>query len=192
MQSVEQPYTIVTMQINDKDFNERLKSDLHNYLMSVGEIDTMMPDAPDIEWKWEELAQAYLPDGIREFGAYPTVSLGWMMYVGMAVAKMWDKDWATFSKIENLYAYIRDQRGYDCMDEYIREEILEIHGEEYDRVEKIVGECASRTHAMLRRETIEPGTKQAFEAYVTCIKQLYLMGAAMQLHRMGYKMTPLG
>jgi len=23
----------------------------------------------------------------------PLASLGWMMYIGMAVAKMWDEDW---------------------------------------------------------------------------------------------------
>ena len=33
-------------------------------------------------------------------------------------------EWAIYSKIENLYAYLRDKRGYDAMDEYIREDVL--------------------------------------------------------------------
>ena len=32
---------------------------------------------------------------------------------------------------------------------------------------------------------------EAFNAYVACLHQLYLMGAAMQLKRMGYHMTKM-
>ena len=34
-------------------------------------------------------------------------------------------------------------------------------------------------------------TKEAFNAYVACLHQLYLFGAAMQLKRMGYHMTKM-
>jgi hypothetical protein len=33
--------------------------------------------------------------------------------------------------------------------------------------------------------------KKAFNGYVACLRQLYLMGAAMQLKRMGYHMTKM-
>ena len=33
--------------------------------------------------------------------------------------------------------------------------------------------------------------KEAFNAYVACLHQLYLFGAAMQLKRMGYHMTKM-
>ena len=33
--------------------------------------------------------------------------------------------------------------------------------------------------------------RQAFNGYVACLHQLYLMGAAMQLKRMGYHMTKM-
>ena len=36
---------------------------------------------------------------------------------------------------------------------------------------------------------IPDGIKEAFEGYVACLHQLYLMGAAIQLKRMGYHMT---
>lgn len=62
---------------------EKFKNNLVSYLQEHGLVDEMLPDAIDIEGKWMEIAQAYLPDGTREFSAYPTVSLGWMMYVGM-------------------------------------------------------------------------------------------------------------
>lgn len=172
-------------------FEEKLHNDLFQYLLSMKEVDQHMPECPDVEEKWEEIAKAYIPDGIREFQDYPSASLGWMMYIGMAVAKMWDTEWEIYSKIEDLYAYMRDKRGYDSMDEYIREELLLLQGDDYMMQEKVVGECASRVYNALMRQHIEPGTKAAFEAFVACLHQLYLFGAAMQLKRMGYHMTKM-
>ena len=170
-------------------FEEEIKKDLKMYLTMLDKVDERLPEAPDIEEKWEPIAKAYIPDGIREFGAYPTVSLGWMMYVGMAVAKMWDEDWERYSALGNIYLHLRDQRGYDCMDEYVRQDILHLMGNEYKEMESLVAECASRTHSKLRRANYEPGTKDAFNAYVCCLHQMYLMGAAVQLKAMGYRMT---
>ena len=176
----------------EQRFEDLLREDLHRYLRSANEVDDRVPECPDVEDKWEAVAQAYLPDGIREFQDYPTVSLGWMMYVGMAVAKMWDTEWEVYSKLEDIYAYLRDKRGYDNMDEYIRQEVLLLGCDDYTSLERLVGECASRVHSALMRQRIEPGTKEAFHAYVACLRQLYLMGAAMQLNRMGYHMTSMG
>ena len=170
-------------------FEEKLHQDLHQFLLSMKEVDERLPECPDVEDKWEEIAKAYIPDGIREFQDYPSASLGWMMYIGMAVAKMWDTEWDIYSKIDDLYAYMRDKRGYDAMDEYIREDVLLLQGVDYTVLEKVAGECASRVYNALRHQNIEPGTKEAFNAYVSCLHQLYLMGAAMQLNRMGYHMT---
>ena len=90
-----------------KQFEEQLQKDLHQFLLSMKEVDERLPQCPDVEEKWEEIAQAYIPDGIREFNDFPSASLGWMMYIGMAVAKFWDAEWEIYSKIENLYAYLR-------------------------------------------------------------------------------------
>ena len=64
-----------------------------------------------------------------------------------------------------------------------------LSGADYVALEKLVGECASRVYNVLHRQNIEPGTKEAFNAYVSCLHLLYLMGAAVQLKRMGYHMT---
>jgi len=77
------------------------------------------------------------------------------------------------------------------MDEYIREEILQLKGDDYTRLEHLVGECASRVYNALMRQHFEPGTKDAFNGFVSCLHQLYLMGAAIQLKRMGYHMTKM-
>lgn len=172
-------------------FEESLHRDLHSFLVSLKEVDSRIPECPDVEGKWAEIAKAYLPDGIREFSDYPSVSLGWMMYIGMSVAKFWDMEWGIYSKVENLYAYMRDKRGYDALDEYIREDVLQLSGADYTELEKVVGECASRVYNALHHQNIEPGTKEAFHAYVACLHQLYLMGAFMQLNRMGYHMSKM-
>lgn len=174
-----------------ENFEDTLHDDLHQFLLSVKEVDERLPECPDVEDKWEEIAKAYIPDGIREFQDFPSASLGWMMYIGMAVAQMWDKEWEIYSKVEDLYAYMRDKRGYDAMDEYVREEVLLLKGADYTVLEKLVGECASRIYNALLRQNIEPGTKEAFNAYVASLHQLYLMGAAVQLKRLGYHMTKM-
>ena len=183
------------------NFEEQLHQDLHKFLQSMKEIDARLPECPDVEEKWERIAKAYVPDGIREFFAeqsgkaerndFPSASLGWMMYIGMAVAKFWDAEWEIYSKIDDLYAYMRDKRGYDAMDEYIREDVLLLRGIDYNVLEKLVGECASRVYNALRHQNIEAETKEAFYAYVSCLHQLYLFGVAMQLNRMGYHMTKM-
>ena len=97
-----------------ENFEKILRKDLHQFLLSMKEVDERLPECPDVEDKWEEIA-----------------------------------------------------------------------------LEKVTGECASRVYNALRHQNIEPGTKEAFNAYVSCLHQLYLMGAAMQLNRMGYYMKKM-
>jgi len=170
-------------------FEEKLHENLHAYLMEKGECDERLPDCPDVEEKWEQIATAYIPDGVREFNSYPEASLGWMMYIGMAVAKFWDGEWEIYSKLENIYSYLKEKRGYDCLDEYVREEVLMLTGDDYAALEKLTGSCATQVNSFLRHQDIEPSTKEAFNAYVDCLHQLYVMGAAVQLKRMGYHMV---
>lgn len=174
-----------------ENIEETLRKDLHQFLLSMKEVDEQLPVCPDVEEKWEDIAKAYIPDGIREFQSFPLASLGWMMYIGMAVAKMWDTEWEIYSKIEDLYAYMRDKRGYDSMDEYIREEVLLLRGVDYTVLERVTGECASRVYNTLMHQHIEPGTREAFNGYVASLHQLYLMGVAAQLKRMGYHMVKI-
>ena len=119
-----------------ENFEEILRKDLHQFLISMKEVDERLPECPDVEEKWESIAKVYIPDGIREFQDFPSASLGWMMYIGMAVAKF-------------------------------------------------------RVYNDLMHQHIEPGTKEAFNAYISCLHQLYLMGASMQLKRMGYHMAKM-
>lgn len=176
---------------NIEEVEELFRKDLHKYLMSVGTVDERLPEAPDIEELWQKVGESYLPDGMREFAEYPTVSLGWMMFVGMAITKYWDADWELYSKVDDIYKYLRDQRDFDHLDDYVCESVLLLSEEEHEKMAKVVGECASRTYSMLYHQHLEPGTPEAFQAYVSALHQMYLMGMAMELRRLGYHMTAL-
>jgi hypothetical protein len=172
-------------------FEDTIHKSLHQYLVGVGEVDERLPECPDVTDRWQSIGQSYIPDGAREYRDYPVASLGWMMYIGMAVAKLWNDEWEIYSQIEDLYIYMRDKRGYDALDEYICEDVLMVRGKGVESLAQVVGECAARVNADLMREHLEPGTREAFEAYVACLRQLYLFGMAMQLKRMGYHMQRL-
>ena len=148
-------------------FENTIHNDLYQYLLGEKAIDERMPECPDVTDRWASIGSSYIPDGAREYRDYPAASLGWMMYIGMAVAKLWDDEWEIYSQIEDLYIYMRDKRGYDNLDEYISEDVLMVRGDEQERLAQMV---------------------EAFDAYVTCLRQLYLFGMAVQLKRMGYHM----
>ena len=176
-----------------EDYGNKLKTILLQYLRQENVVGERFPICPDVEDKWNAMLHAYLPDGVREFNEYPMVSLGWTMFLGMALAKFWDEDWEIYEALNTLSLYegIRDKRGFDEMDEYILEDILKLDEEGCKKMTDIVAECASITNTVLRKESVEPGTKEALEAYMESLHQMYLMGMAVQLNAMGYKMLGL-
>ncbi len=174
-----------------KNFEDTLHDDIVNFLVGRGKVDSHLPECPDVEQKWEKIAQSYIPDGAKEYQNYPVASLGWMMYIGMAIAKFWDEDWQYYSNVLDLYNYIKVKRGYDCLDEYICEEVLQLNGEEKSTTESIVNECAARAHSAILHSAVEPGTYDAFNIYVDSLHQLYLAGMYVQLRSMGYRMKKI-
>jgi len=174
-----------------ENFAENLLNDLHRYLVDRGAVDQRLPECPDVEEKWPAVAEAYLPDGAREFNLYPIASLGWMMFIGMAIAKFWDTDWEKYAQIGDLYTPLRDKRGYDHLDEYVMDEVLDLHGDDAEAMQNLVGDCAERAKRALFAQDIEPGTADAFKGYVACLQCMYQLGMAVQLKAMGYHMERL-
>lgn len=174
-----------------ENFADKLKVLLLQYLRQEGVVGERFPICQDVEDKWQNILTAYMPDGVREYNEYPMVSLGWIMFVGMAMAKYWDLDWEKYADKDDIYETLRKQRGFDEMDEYILEEVLVYDEEKCKKMTDIVAECACITNTFLRNQNIEPGTKAAVEAYLECLHQMYLMGMAVQLNDMGYKMLGL-
>lgn len=171
-------------------FEELVRNDLISFLQHKEALDEKVPECPDVEEKWHEIGRSYLPDGIREFKDYPVVSLGWMMFIGMAMAYYWDTDWEKYSKETDFYEKIRDMKGYDNLDEAVAQDILGYEGEKAEEIIDKVAECASRVYNLLTHHHIEPGTDVAFGCYVAALHQLYLAGMMVELNALGYHMTP--
>lgn len=177
-----------------ENFEEKVKKDLHQYLVKMERVDEKLPECPDVEELWPGVERAYMPDAVREFTDYPIVSLGWIMFVGMGLAKYWDIDWEKYGKEngEKLYTDMRDAKGYDNMDDYILYDVLQLDKEEGEKVSDIVGECAARVLSAIQHSGIEAGTEEAVEAFRGALHALYIMGMAMELNALGYHMQLLG
>ncbi|MCQ2128350.1 MAG: hypothetical protein MJZ08_02815 [Bacteroidaceae bacterium] len=182
--------------MEQQEYIERYEKSLATHLLRMltieGKLGGQILVTDDMTDKWVEIAPSYVADSVKEVADYPTVSLGWAMYLGMAVAKFWDDDWSIYNKVGNLYEYIRDKRGYDYMDEYVREEVLGLKGEEFDKTEKLVQSCAQQVLARIRHEQIEPQSPLAYHIYIASVRVLYQIGASVVLHSMGYKFEKIG
>lgn len=170
-----------------------IREDLERYLKAEGLLDERLPECPDVEELWSDVRDAYLPDGVREYGEYPVTSLGWIMFVGMAMAKFWDTDWEEYSKAggKQLYEKMRDEKGYDNLDDFILTQVLGLGEKEAEKTASIVGECAARVYHKLRTSNLEPGSEEAAHAYLSALHQLYLMGLYVELNALGYHMTKM-
>ena len=172
-------------------FEESVRKNLVDYLQGKGVIDAHVPECPDVEEKWAEIARSYIADGAREFAGYPVVSLGWMMFLGMAMAYYWDTDWEKHHDRKDIYEELRDRRGYDNMDEVIIGDVLRYEGDDAEKVSDLVASCAARVHSLMQHSHVEPGTSEAYGYYIAALHQLYLAGMAVELNALGYHMTPL-
>ena len=170
-------------------YEAKLMQDMMRLGIDKGEIDERLPETPDITEKWDGIVQEYMVDSIKEIAKYPTVALGWAMYVGMAVAKYWDEDWELYGKVDNLYIHLRDQRGYDYLDEVVRGELYGYKDKDFTDCEDLVRSCAQLALDHIRHEQIEPQSPMAYYVYARSIKVLYIIGAAVGLRRLGYKMV---
>ena len=138
------------------------------------------------------IGQSYMTDGIREYNTgYPSVALGWMMFIGMAVAKYWDVEWEVYGKVPDLYVYLRDRIDFDHMDDYILDKVLCLDADTRKKMNDAVAESASRTYNMMSHMCLESGTAAAMRAFTAALHQMYVMGVAVELKALGYHMTKL-
>lgn len=172
-------------------YEENLMQHMLKLTTSMQLLNGQLLESEDIAAKWEIVAPAYVADAVKEIAAYPTVALGWSMYLGMAVAHYWDEDWTVYGNVPNLYEYVRDKRGFDYMDEVVRGDILMLKGTDYAEMERIVQGCAQQVLDKIRFEQIEPQSPMAFHVYARSVKVLYRIGVAVELKRLGYKFEKL-
>lgn len=176
----------------DNPVEQIFHDDLYGYLRSLDLVDERIPEAPDLDELWFKIGQSYMTDGIREYNTgYPSVALGWMMFIGMAVAKYWDVEWEVYGKVPDLYVYLRDRIDFDHMDDYILDKVLCLDADTRKKMNDAVAESASRTYNMMSHMCLEYGTAAAMRAFTAALHQMYVMGVAVELKALGYHMTKL-
>lgn len=169
-------------------FDQQLTQHLLRLCTSARLLSGQLLETPDLEAVWPEVCTPYLGDAVPEIAKYPTVAIGWMGFVGMALADRWDKSWEEAMKAPHeLYPALL-KRGFDALDDYVLDEVLAVtDAEERAHLHAVMRTCAEAAHAALRREEIEPQSPMAFHCYVHALRVMYRIGIAIQLHRLGYK-----
>lgn len=172
-------------------YEAQLQQRLLEYCTAHKRLEGRLLETPDITDKWNGIDAEYIADAIKEIEKYPTVALGWAMYVGMGVAKYWDEEWEVYDKVPNLYTYLRDKRGFDYLDEVVRGDLFGLKDEDFVKCEDLVRGCAQIALDMIRHEQIEPSSPTAFHVFARSVKVLYRIGAAVALRELGYNLVKL-
>ncbi len=169
------------------NFNAKLQQLLLQAGCSFATVEGKLLTSPDLDDYWQKLAPEYLSDAVMEIADYPLVSLAWAGYLGMGVANGWDRAWDIASKLP--YQYYLGSRGFDDMDERILGDILgvEVSGPAAEEIEDHLRSLAQVALSAIRHENIEPQSEMAYRVFAISCKQMFRMGASMELKRMGYK-----
>lgn len=170
-----------------ENFETSLQDELLRLCTSMKMLSGQLPASDDIDNRWRELAPEYMADAVPQVRDYPTVSVAWAAYVGMAVAHGWDSDWEACSKAS--YQSYYGNQGFDDMDEHIVQQVLGLLPDGYEAaaLENAIRRCGEAAVARIRHEHIEPQSPMAFHIFARACKVMYRTGAALELKRLGYK-----
>ncbi len=169
------------------DFEQKLEQELLKLCTNQGMLDGGLLATDDINDRWRELAPEYMADAVPQIRDYPTVSVAWAAYLGMAVANGWDADWELHSRM--TYKSYYGLQGFDDMDDHIVNDVLGIalNSDEASKLESVVRLCGETAVSFIRHEQIDPQTPTAFHIFARACKVMFRIGAALELKRLGYK-----
>ena len=168
-------------------YEDNLLKEMLRMCTSLGMLDGELLSSEDIDQKWKEWAPDYIAEALPEVNSYPEFAIACAGYVGMATAQWWDEDWGRHhgAKDETLHG----PRGFDDMDEYIVQNILNLELTSVDakQIMNILLCCAQKATTFIRHEHIEAQTIKAFHIFARTVRVMFRIGAALQLKRLGYK-----
>ena len=179
------------------DFLNKYEQDLLNdclgYATQASYLNGQLFETIDITELWDEIAPEYMADAVPNVTQYPLVAIAWAAYLGVAYAHLWDKDWESFNEEPNPYKYVVGVRGFDMMDEYVCNELIQIGYEspEGQALESVLRSMAEICQNRIKKEQIEPQSQLAFHVFARSVKVMYRIGAAIELARLGYKYEKL-
>lgn len=163
-------------------FEHLLHEELLHYLKSLGIIHSDIDVCAEMDDLWEKIARPYVPDAIRQWDTHqsPATTMGSMMYIGMAVAKLWQQGEQERCKMDNLYQSLYNKGGFTEIGRVVSKEVLQLTEEQDQATAKLVSDCADRTFALLKRQDFKPTTRNGFKGYLRCIRQMFIFGAAIE------------
>lgn len=185
--NIAQNFQIMELKDYLDNFEEKLQQEILRLCTNYRFLDGKLLATDDIDDYWQVLAPEYIADAVELVQEYPTVSVAWAAYLGIAVAFGWDIDWNTISKAK--YKDFYGEQGFDDMDEHLIRDVVgvSLDSEEAKNLEEMIRRCAQKAIDLIRHEQIEPQSPVAFHVFTRAVRVMYRTGAAIQLKRMGYK-----
>lgn len=170
------------------NFEEKMRKRLLSIATRRNALEGKLLESDDLKDFWSRIEPEYMADAVPQIASYPTVSVAWATYLGMAAAYCWDVDWTTYSKTPYQGFYGSD--GFDNMDDHIVQDILGIplDSNEARALVTLIQSLAQEAVDMIRHEQIEPQSKMAFYAFVRACRAMFAIGTAIELKRLGYKL----
>lgn len=168
-------------------FENNLLNEMMKLCTSHKMLEGTLLASDDIDERWKEIAPEYMADAVPQINSFPAAAIAWAGYVGMAIAHRWDEDWTTYAT--EPYENLHGAEGFDDMDENIVQSILRLslEDEAAQKIEDMMRRCANTAITFIRREEIEAQSTKAFYIFARTARVLFRIGAAMELHRLGYK-----
>lgn len=165
---------------------EKMQEELLRLCTERGALKGVLLSTEDIDEQWNILAPEYMADAVPQITHYPTVSVAWASYLGLAVAYGWDADWETFLKMP--YQSYYGEQGFDDMDEHIVRDLLRLplDSRTAKELEETIRQCGEKAVNLIRYEQVPPQSEMAFHVFARACKSMFRIGAAIQLKRMGY------
>ncbi len=167
------------------NYENRLQEEMVKLCTSQGLMSGQLLASEDLEETWARMAPGYMADSVSQINSFPAAAIAWAGYVGMAVAKWWDEDWA--AHCNDAYETLHGSEGFDDMDEHIMDEVLHLSAEEHSRMEETMRSCAHLAMGMIRAEQIEAQSTRAFYVFARTERVMFRVGASLELARLGYR-----
>ena len=167
--------------MEENSFKDRLTEHLLRICTSEGYLGGTLLSSPDIDEAWVRYAPSYYGDAVYEFNGYPEFTLACAGFLGMAVAALWDRDWPRYREMP--YSFFLGERGFDDMDDHIAADILKDRKWAPSALQSVSGAA----YHYLMKEHPEAGTVEAYRLFLAACEVLFKIGAAIELHRLGYK-----
>lgn len=171
-----------------KLYEYKLMEIITEQCVSKGVIEKILPQVTELDEKWELMAPQYMADAVPEVREYPSAAIAWAAYLGMAVTVIWDRNSGEFDKIDDLYKFFCEPRGFDLLDEYITEKYLSLNVEsaQSKAINDVLCSCVHSAVSLIRKEQVEPQSAEAFYIFARTTKLFFRLGIAMQLKTLGY------